>query len=617
MIYPGAGTLSDSGDEESITAPLTGTATLGVLVDVGLIGSQSIGVLVDVGSLGSTSVGVSISIIDPQIADGDETVTDGGTDAAVWTAVITIDGVDVSDSIIGEVTVEAEESAARIADLALNQPAGTAVDVTDWIGRQVTIDLADFSSGMVLDSMRLFTGLVDVPTVEPRSGMIRLRCTDNRQGALESMTAAQVEALISGARWTPAVFDGAASPFVQAADRLSTVSKALDITPYGSLRLTDWAAKTIADMSFTADDILDGTPSVEIADRSGLINRVDIDFDYRFPRLKSEGYLVSYDYLALAMTSFGYWVKAGNYFLQRAAVEAALGKAGATIISMTWIPLPTTPQQIPPNAGFWLPNPVVDVQYCLGFAAVVAFDYGQEIEESHHITVSAQGSIDRVGTLREQMRGALEGVYADLDAVEQNVLLYRQKITMIPPGNMAPILVGLTNSVDATLTTESDRAAAEAAMGCLISIAMTRIHGAHRRHSVSCAVAANPVIDLDKTVSIVADGITAKGKVRRVVHRLNPDSGEATSEFQLAICKIAGTGFDHGGDSITAPPGTTDGATSTLTNPVINWNGLSGQDGVITIDFSAVDDIERNKADFDFYSAFSAPLPEDVLEITL
>lgn len=596
-----------------------GLSALAVRIDVFRFGASLLALRVDVVSFGAPSpVPMRIHVLDGEVMSGAVMASDKGSAGAVWGIVVEIDGLDRSADLIGEVTVEAEESAARVADFALALPVGVPVSPMEWIGRQVRLLFADFSTGSAGSAIPVFSGRVDVPTLAPRSGVIRLRCTDDRQGMIAALSSEQVAELLPGSRWSGAVFDKGAAPWVQAGDRLSTLPAALDLDACGFPRLTAWAAMPAADFVFDDNALLDRSVSVDFAERSRLINRVDIDFGYRFPRLKAEGWLVGYDVLALHQTSFGYWVRDGGLFLQRAAVEAALHQAGASIVSMSWIALPTTAQVIPGTggspAGFWLPNPPVDVLYCLGFAAVVAFDYGQEIEERHQITVSAPESIAAVGTLRKTMSGALEGVYDDLKAAEQNILLYRSQITMIPPGDMAPVAVGLTNSVNATLTADSDRAAADSAMETLIAIARARIHSSHRQHSVRGSIPCQPVLDLTHTVTIAGQGVAAKGKVRRLVHRFDVDAGGAVTEFELAICAAAGVGVTHPDDTVSAPDGTTPTA-SPLPEPAVTWNGLQGQDNVITIDFAAVADIERARAVVAIDSACAAPLFEDLLEI--
>lgn len=585
------------------------------------VGVATLPVRVNIGAPGVAALPVRISVVLTDILSGVETATDGGDVAAVWGILVEVGGVDVSTSVIGEVIVEAEESAARVADFSLHQPPGTVFLPASWSGRAVRIYLNDMSSGAPASQMLIFSGVVDLPHVAPRSGQISLRCTDNRQGVISALDNAAVASLLAGSRYSPAIFSAGATALQHANDRLSTIPSALDLSPSGALRVTPWAAKTLADLSFSEYQVLDESVSVDVAERGSLVNKVAVEFGYRLPRIKAEGYLVSYNFLALNHTSFVYWIRDGNLLLQRAAVKAAISAAGGSLVSVTWIPLPTTARIIPGTggapAGAWLPNPPVDVLYCLGFSAVVSFDYAQQIDETHQITVYNPVSVATVGVVSSSMSGALEGVYDDPVAVEQNILLYRQEVTTIPPKNLAAVEVGLTNSVNGTLTADSDRSAANAAMETMIAIASTKIHASHRQHSVGAAVPANPVLDVDKTVAIDAQGVTAKGKVRRVVHRLNQLSGSAISEFDLAICSVAGVGITHAEDAIAAPAGTSDGTTNTLAAPVVTWNGLAGQDSVITIEFPGVEDAERARRATVIDSECRAAIPEDLLEVEL
>jgi len=320
------------------------------------------------------------------------------------------------------------------------------------------------------------------------------------------------------------------------------------------------------------------------------------------------------------MTSFGYWVRDGNAFLSREAVRSAIQAAGGSIVSEDWIELPTTGQVIPglggAPAGFWIPNPATDPLLCLGFSIVTSFDYGQDIEETFNITVNNPASITAISaTIRESMSGSLQGEYTDPVAAETNVLLYKNKISAIPPEDLAAVVVGLTNSSDVTLTTDSDRAAAEKAIEVLVDVAKVKIFSAARRSSVSASVALNSLLDVDKTVAIDADGVLAKGKVRRVVHRMNPDSGRAVSDFELAICTVAGVGIPHPSDPSVAPAGSEAGTTSTLDAPTVEWNGLYLEDQVITITFPGVEDAERDKSDVTIARTYRAEIVEDEFSI--
>ncbi len=570
------------------------------------------------GALGDDGFSSASTPVTPPLSGA--TPADGGIVAAVWGVQVLVGAVDVTADIIGELTVEAEEGAARVADLVLQPAAGATVDVPSWTGKPVVIYFTDMSTGVATGAVVLFSGIVDLPTIDLRTRCLNLRCTDDLQGVLAGLSKAAIDTLVGG-RWSPAVFNAAADAYTYAQDRLSTVPACLDLDLARTPRLTPWAAKSTADLSFTADHILENSLVPQFAERVGLINQVDLSFGYRFPRQKSEGYQVNYDYMALHITSFPYWVRDGNPFLSRDAVRSAIQAAGGSIVSETWTALPTTGQVIPGTggapAGFWIPNPATDPLFCLGFSIVASFDYGQDIEETYSITVNNPASIAEIGVVRESMSGSLQGQYSDPVAVETNVLLYKNKISAIPPKDLAAVVVGLTNSADVTLTTDSNRAAAEAAIEVLVDVAKARIFAASRRSSVAGSLPLNPALDVDKTVAINADGVLAKGKVRRVLHRMAPESGRAVSDFELAICSVAGVGISHPDDATTAPAGSTAGTTSTLSAPSVTWNGLAGQDQVITITFPGVEAAERNKSNVAISQTFRAEITEDVFTITL
>jgi len=154
-------------------------------------------------------------------------------------------------------------------------------------------------------------------------------------------------------------------------------------------------------------------------------------------------------------------------------------------------------------------------------------------------------------------------------------------------------------------------------METLIAIAKTKIWRSHRHNTVSASVALNPSIDVDKTLSVASPGLSAKGKCRALTHRLSPDSGEAITEFSIAICSVAGTGVSHAETPTDAPAGSTP-ASSTLADPAtVDFNYLAAEDHVLTISFPGVAEAERNLSVVSISAAFSAPLVEDVFTVTL
>ena len=197
------------------------------------------------------------------------------------------------------------------------------------------------------------------------------------------------------------------------------------------------------------------------------------------------------------------------------------------------------------------------------------------------------------------------------------MLLYANAISSIPPQDTAPGVVGETTSADVTLTADTDRAAADAAMETLIAIAKTKIWASHRHNAVVATVPLNPDVDLDKTIALSASGISAKGKCRAVSHRLSPDSGEATTEFTVAICSVAGTGVTHAETPTTAPAGSTPGSTTLTDFAAIDFNSGAAEDHVLTITFPGVDAAERDLSVVSVATSYSATLTEDTFTVTL
>ena len=532
-----------------------------------------------------------------------------GAAAGVWAAIVTINGVDQSARIVGEIRVDAEEGAARIAELTIRPLAGTAFAIAAWVGKSITIDIADVASGSPADIRRLFTGLIDTPTLDLELRTISLLCTDNLQGLIDAMDNAAVDALTPGGYHSPAIFDPAARGWVRLQDRLSTLPSALELDVSGSPRLTDWEPKVTPDMELTDAHLLDGSVDVSLASRNQLVNRVDVRFDYRFPRVKAESYPLAYQYVDL--TTFAQHALDLNYWLQRDAVVAAIERAGGTIEDISYIAMPTY------AIGTWTPNPEADIKLCMGFDAEISFDFGQTIEEQHSITVQAQNSISAVGTMRESLQGALEGVYPPIQTAEQAMTLWKNDIMGIPPLDTATPVLGYTVAADVSLTTDTDRAAADAAMETLIQIAKVRIHGSHRGNLVRGRVALNPSIDLDQTIDIDTGVVHAAGKCFSVSHVLSPETGEATTDFSIAICSVAGTGTSHPSTPTAAPAGSSPSSTPLAFSATADFNYLLAEDHVFTVTFPDVEAVERDKAVIALASSYSAPLTEDPLTITL
>lgn len=154
-------------------------------------------------------------------------------------------------------------------------------------------------------------------------------------------------------------------------------------------------------------------------------------------------------------------------------------------------------------------------------------------------------------------------------------------------------------------------------MQALIAIAKVRIWGSHRLNTVGASVPLNPSVDLDQTIEISVTGINARGKCRKVTHRMAADTAMATTDFDIAICSVAGTGVTHADTAITAPVGSSPATTTLSATTTIDFNGGAAEDHVITVTFPAVADIERDRAVIPLTSSYSATITEDLFTLSL
>lgn len=614
--YTGAFTPPGAAFDDPVAGPSgapIATLPLSVTVAAPVTGSSALPLSVTVAApvTGSSALALRVSVLPTAYLSGIQSVCVGAGQAAIWREIVTVDGSDIANQLIGDVLIDAGEGEARIAEFTLRPPDGTTLELAGWTGLPVTIDIADYSTGSPLYAMRLFSGVIDTPSLDKTSSTLSMRCTDDLQGRCESMSNAELRALIGGYEST-AVFDKAAVGWDYARDRLSTVTAALDISPDGEMRVTQWQPKVTPDLTLDASVIGDNSLRTQIAGRSQLVNEVLVEFGYRFPRVKAEGWPISWAYVD--PTNFAQFLLDQKWFLQRQQVPAAISAAGGHLEYVSYIPLPN--YVVPVGAGYFSPSSA-DLDLCQGFAALVSFDYAQTTTETHYIAVRNQKSIDQIGLRQTQISGALTGAYPDITAAETGIRLYKDKSSGIPPADSAPIAAEKTSSADTTLTTETDRSAANAAMEALIAIAKAKIWASHRQNRITAVVPLSPAIDLDKTIALNADGIAARGKVVRVVHRLSSSSGSATTEFDIALCSVAGYGITHNADPTAAPAGTSAGLSNLTGSVNITYNAGNTEDHRITITFPGVEEIERANANPIINTTIAAPLVEDLFTVTI
>lgn len=465
--------------------------------------------------------------------------------AGLWNVRVLIDNADWSARLTGTIEIDAEEGAARIADLTLVPTVG-AINLPAWVGSTVAIDFERLdATGAVRNRERLFTGLVDVPSFDPPSGLMRLRCTDALQDGAANLTRAQIDALTPAARWSAAVFDEAADGWTYLTNRMSTTPQALDRTPDGLLRVTDWAAKTVADLQLDDTAVLDETLAVDLPGRADLRNAVTANFTYRFPRLKrrviTAGYGYPFSYEEIAQHGYSH--------VTREMVRQAIDGTGWEVQGeINYVPRKAGPFALYFVGGLGVDFTSKEVadQLCMGFTARLQKRYAQSIDEAYSLVVQSSVSVARLGVVSETISGALEATF--------DLATWEKIPPKVPPGTEgtiaepqpAPPAVITMNGetyVDYTGVAGVARADADAAQACLVAAAQTRVRQTHRLTRVKAAALLSGRYDLDKTLRIATGACTAKGKLARVRHVMDFNSGRAVSELELAISSTGAVGL--------------------------------------------------------------------------
>jgi hypothetical protein len=532
---------------------------------------------------------------------------------AVWTPIITVAGADVTARCVGGVRVMAREGAARIAEFTLAPLPGEGVSVAAWVGRPVTVSVAKkYPDGGTGAPRRLFTGIIDSPAPNLTERMVAISATDDLQGVIDALSDAAIDAL-TGGRWSAVIFDPAASHgWRRALDRLSTRPASLDLDPFRAPRTSAWSGGAES-MTFTADDIEDGSVAVAVAPRAQLVNQVDIAFDYRYPRLKIEGYGVSWSY---GSNWYVYAGVEGRQVLTRQAVESALSSAGATVQGeISWKKIPDTFAE--PGVNYvWVTNPQIQAVTCRGFSCLCTFDYAKYNEEGHRIRVRNDASIAQVGVRATSLQSSLEGAYMEPTTYEAHTFLAKSGTNKaLQPTNKLTASSGVTRAQNPELSPETNRAAADAAMMTLIDIAKTTIAGSHRGSSVDFTVPIHPGIDLPARIRVTTAHLSARGKVSALTHSMDTDTGRAVTEVTLSISALSGVGIAHPETPTAAPPEDEPANMILGAGARITWNSGPDEDHAFSIEFPGVEAAERAKTVKEIESTYAAPIAEDLFQL--
>lgn len=456
---------------------------------------------------------------------------------ARWTVAATLDGTDIASKLVSQVEIRAEENSSTLATLALI-PAAGAVDPDDYERKPISISFVGLdSAGATLYTLRRYTGVTTRAVYDADEGQLTIEATTDLQGKVENIPRAQIDALIPGAQWSKHVFDGSASGWQYALDRLSTTPAEIHCNPSGQVVVTNWAAKASADVEFTDSGRFAGTLSLTRNSRRDIISRNVINIDFRFVRLRHRQVRVNFIY----DIGFCGYLDGKATVPQRAMIQSAAdGNPWTRMSEISFTPLPGVGTYC--GGKNWGGG---GEDFCLGATWSAARRWAQTVTEQYALTVYAPDVEAAVGVQAVSEDYGLEAIY---DAGDY------ERIDAFdgPPSGSSFVSETQDYQLDADDTEAHGRTELEAAQTCAIAKARVEILGRARGNRVRVSTVYDPTITLASTVRINTPDFVAKGKVAAYTERLDLQTGEPLLSLELALSRHGGSGLASD-DPLTAP----------------------------------------------------------------
>lgn len=498
-----------------------------------------------------------------------------------WEAIVTLgsdagdrpgESGDISTNLTGDIGVEAEENAARIANFTREpRPYGPCPTETDpefldlqrHVGRSVTIDYVLRDSDLViLSTTRIFTGSVDEVDYDPVSRLTSYTCTDGRQLLLENMDRATVDSLTPTALYSPFIFDPDSDNFVYAEDRLSTTPYALDLDSNGNWLYTPFKAGLSSSLFWDESNVLYETLGIQIEKYRDITTEVHIEGAYSFLRLRERSANFSWSYPGGTFYTGGFcnYLESGHTLPKKDMVVSAANGGSWRLTDVTF-------ENMPPSSwiscGLWGGRAWVNSGngfaplFTMDVSGTIAKRFTNSIRENYILRILAPASTTQFGSVVEELSFDVRAEFDPLDWTSEGAAIEEAVI------DRDPYVVYTVQSVDTSdfgypFTTngtdryfdavtdetvvdgEGNRVDLDLALRTIIAQGKTIILQAHRQNSVSWSTPLIPLIELNQTYEVETCPVHARGKVRSFTHRMDMLSGDATTEITLAISKVAG-----------------------------------------------------------------------------
>lgn len=474
--------------------------------------------------------------------------------------IIYIDGARVADSTLtGKWELVRSENNASLANFTVKQPCGS-YDPDALQGKSVTIDVDDDGT-----LKRVYTGIIDIPEVDVIRGWITYRCTDRRRELINNQLSVIKNDI---GYFSEAIFGEPKDTFEEVSYRLETVMQSVDFDQYGNYTLTDLNPKATPDytLSGSSDVFRDSgrDPKVELTSRARVVNKVNVSFSYRYPKLyhwetayawQHPDLNVICDYLKLGKTfpskemvrqaakSSGWILKAEPTFTP--IWDSGFYRCGNDIVAFTTT---VTNSDLTPQKDE-LGNNVTDANgdivytrtnrsfensydmWCLGTNFTLTNRWAQTIQEDYTLTVQAPQSQTKFGDVEQNAKYGVESEY-ETEKWED----YRAYSSTGPDGDAI--------SGDTIINKDTNRTTSNSAIITALNRAKTTILKSHRDNRVTFVRSLWPEIDLKHTVRLNSTKIDVTGKVSEIRHTFDINNKDASTTVELSFSQSEGSTSD-------------------------------------------------------------------------
>ncbi len=446
-----------------------------------------------------------------------------------WSPRLLLDGDDVTDQLLGSISIERSEDGDAVASFALWLGTG-AVSIGTYAGLSVAIDFivrgeSDFVS-------RRFTGALVQPEFDVLSRVLSCEATTRLADTVESMDLGSIDALVGGL-WSADVFeDMSGRPhWDYAQERLSTVASSLNADREGNPRVTPWHINGVH-YELAAGSTVFESVDVGLASLSDTINTYELELSYRYTRFRQRDQLYEWSH---PLGSFESWRADSTELPDVPMIEEAVESAGWFISAEPFYD--RLPGDLPELAQPWY-NKNTDL--LLGASFPASIRWSQRAVEKYVVQLNVPESVAQAGAV-------IERASVVLDTDTENDRLWEEST-----GDAAEVITD--DPVDNLEQRDQERL--EAAFGCAVAIGRARLLASHRSNTVTFQIplAHALAIDLGQRLRLLDQGADCTGMVVMLNEEMDVSTGTALLTVGIAPSLGAPGAAD---DSLVLPPAPT------------------------------------------------------------